>query len=339
MQPVVRNLLFKAAFIFLAAGSAGAIGSDVPPRTDGNDRATTNPPAPTAEQIANWITQLDDNRYVVREEATSRLLETQGAALNPLLAAANGVRPEPADRAVWILRRLSSTKDAAFRRQVLERLAQLKNHTQTALVARRALAEIRHNEAVVEIHRLGGRFVTNEAFPPYIVPRIELDEKWRGGDSGMAHLRNLIGAYQVVIIGAEITAKGAAELQHVNQLRDVILYRTQVTPEDLPELQKLLPHVLLDYRRGGLLGVGADSLDVTGPAVVATVQPGSAAEAAGIQVRDTIVKFQGQPVNNFRALTTMIGKHSAGDEVTVDVLRAGRPIPFKLKLGAWKSPQ
>jgi hypothetical protein len=222
---------------------------------------------------------------------------------------------------------------------VLETLAQLKNHPQAAQAAARALAEIRHNEAVVEIQRLGGRLVTSEQFPANTVIRVELNDGWRGGDAGMAHFRNLIGAYQVVIIGAEITDKGAAELQHVDQLREVWLYRTQVTPEKRQELQKLMPNVVIDYRRGGLLGVGADPLDMTGAAVVANVQPGSAAEAAGIRLQDTIVKFQGQPVENFRALTEMIGKHSAGDEVTVDVLRSGEPIQFKLKLGEWKSLQ
>ncbi len=151
--------------------------------------------------------------------------------------------------------------------------------------------------------------------------------------------RDLIGAYQVIIIGADITAKGAAELQHVSQLREVMLYRTQVTPEDVPALQKLLPHVMIDYRRGGLLGVGANPLDGAAAAVVATVQPGSAAEAAGILVGDAIEKFEGQPVENFKALTTMIGKHGAGEEVTLDVLRAGKSIQFKLKLGEWKSLQ
>jgi hypothetical protein len=330
-----RNL-FSAAVVLFAFCSA-AIGNDGAQPLDQKDSATASPLPPTPEQVAEWIAQLDDNRYVVREEATSRLLEAQGAVLDPLLASANGERPEPADRAVWILRRLSHSKDQALRRQVLERLAQLKNHPQAAQAAKRALAEIRHNEAIVEIQRLGGRIITAEQFPAYTVLRVELNDGWRGGDAGMAHFRNLIGAYQIVIIGAEVTAKGAAELQHVDQLREVWLYRTQVTPEELPELQKSMPHVLIDYRRGGLLGVGADPLDVTGAAVVANVQPGSAAEAAGIRERDTIVKFQGEPIENFKELTTRIGKHSAGDEVTIDVVRGGQPLQFKLKLGEWKT--
>ncbi|HJQ79476.1 MAG TPA: PDZ domain-containing protein [Lacipirellulaceae bacterium] len=336
--PIARCRFSFAALLLVASCTTTSIGNDVAQPADQKGSATGSPPTATPEQIAQWIAQLDDNRYVVREEATSRLLETQGAGLDLLLAAANGQRPEPADRAVWILRRLSYTKNEGLRRQVLEHLAQLQNHPQAAQAANRALAEIRHNQAVVEIQRLGGRFVTSEQFPAHIVLRVELNDQWRGGDAGMAHFRNLIGAYQVVAIGAEITAKGASELQHVDQLREIMLYGTQVTPEDLPELQKLMPHVsLIDVRRGGLLGVGADPLDVTGAAVVATVQPGSAAEAAGIRVRDKIMKFQGEPVENFKGLTTMIGKHFAGDEVTINVLRGDQPLEFKLKLGEWQS--
>jgi PDZ domain-containing protein len=339
MFRMLRNLLVSTTVVLLAPNCIAVIANDIARESDPTASAPENEPAPAPEQIAAWIVQLDDNRYVVREQATRYLLDAQAAALDPLLATANGESPEPADRAVWVLRRLGNSKEQDLRRQALERLAQLRNHPQAAVDALEALAQIRHNEAIVAIQRLGGRYVTGEQFGPYATPRVELDQQWRGGDAGLVHLRDLIGAYQVIIIGADITAKGAAELQHVNQLREVMLYRTQVTPEDVPALQKLLPHVMIDYRRGGLLGVGANPLDGTGAAVVATVQPGSAAEAAGILVGDTIEKFEGQKVENFRALTTMIGKHGAGDEVTIDVFRAGKPIHFKLKLGEWKSLQ
>jgi hypothetical protein len=339
MFRIAQNSFAYAAVLLIASSCSAATATESARQPDQKSSSAESQAAATSEQIAAWILQLDDNRYVVREEATRHLLETQAAALDPLLATANGKSPEPADRAVWILRRLGNSKEQGLRRQALERLAQLRNHPHAAAAALAALAEIRHNEAIVAIHRLGGRYVTGDQFGPYATPRVELDHQWRGGDAGLAHLRDLLGAYQVIIIGAGITAKGAAELQHVNQLREVLLYRTQVTPEDVPALQKLLPHVMIDYRRGGLLGVGANPLDGAGAAVVATVQPGSAAEAAGILVGDKIEKFEGQPVENFKALTVMIGKHGAGDEVTIDVLRAGKPLQFKLKLGEWKSLQ
>jgi hypothetical protein len=304
------------------------------------DRSAAQQTAPTSEQIAAWTAQLDDNRYLVRERATRLLLEAEAAALDPLLATANGELPEPADRAVWILRRIADSKQLALRRQALERLAQLQKRPQVAAAARDALAEIRHNEAVEAIHQLGGRYVSGEypmQYGPFLLtPRVELDHQWQGGDAGLAHLRHLLAAQQVIIIGTDVSAAGVAELQHVNHLKDVLLYGTELTLEELPKIQELLPEVKIDYRRGALLGVGS-KLNAEEPAVVGTVQPGSAAAEAGVQVGDTIQKFQGQPVPSFKALTTMIGKHRAGEEVTLEILRGGQPVELKLKLGEWKT--
>src|SRR5688572_660180 len=115
--PIARCRFSFAALLLVASCTTTSIGNDGAQPADQKGSATGSPPTATPEQIAQWIAQLDDNRYVVREEATSRLLETQGAGLDLLLAAANGQRPEPADRAVWILRRLSHAKDEALRRQ------------------------------------------------------------------------------------------------------------------------------------------------------------------------------------------------------------------------------
>jgi S1-C subfamily serine protease len=94
----------------------------------------------------------------------------------------------------------------------------------------------------------------------------------------------------------------------------------------------------LDYRRGALLGVGrTPGTDTIGPATVNSVSPGSAAAVAGIQVGDVIQKFNGEPLANFKVLTQKIGDHQPGDEVALTVLRNGKPIDFKVKLGQWKN--
>src|SRR4051812_38745201 len=96
-------------------------------------------PAPTAAEIGAWIAQLNDNRYLIREQATRHLQDSGIAALDQLQAAADGERPEPADRSVWILRRLSNTKDTTLKRQALEHLADLKKRPQVAAAARQTL--------------------------------------------------------------------------------------------------------------------------------------------------------------------------------------------------------
>ena len=171
----------------------------------------------------------------------------------------------------------------------------------------------------------------------YYTPRLELDQQWRGTDADLMHVRNLVGVRQIIIFGTEISIDGLAHLQQANMLQDLLLYGTKLEAEDVPKVQKLLPQVAIDFRRGGLLGVGSNMPEGMGSAVVGIVKKGSAAESVGIQVGDTIQKFENQTVPNFKALTLMIGKHRAGDEVTLEVLRNGQTMEFKVKLDAWQS--
>jgi hypothetical protein len=320
-----------------------AIVESAEPKSDKtNDEAASAEirPVPRPEQIAAWIADLDDNRYLARETATRQLLEAGAASLNDLLTTANGDRPEPADRAIWILRRLGNAKDQSLRRQALEHMVLLQNRPQIAAAAHESLAEIRHNEAVEAIQRLGGRYVTSEygmAITAYYTPRVVLDQQWRGTDADLAHIRDLVAVRQVIIIGTDISVDGLAHLQNVNMLQDLLLYGTKLEPDDKAKVQKLLPHVTIDYRRGALLGVGTNAQNDMGPAVVGIVTKGSVAEQAGIRVGDIIHKFENQPVPNFKALTGMIGQHRAGDEVTLVAVRNGESIEFKIKLGAWET--
>ncbi len=81
----------------------------------------------------------------------------------------------------------------------------------------------------------------------------------------------------------------------------------------------------------GLLGVGfepiaqaaARALGVpTGAAQVSTVQPGSAADDAGIEAGDIIVAVEGDELTTAYQLQALIGTRRPGDEVVLTVLRA-----------------
>ncbi len=63
-------------------------------------------------------------------------------------------------------------------------------------------------------------------------------------------------------------------------------------------------------------------------------RPGpSPAREAGLQRGDVILKFEGKNVTGFRQLIEMIAGRKAGDTVTVDLERAGRPIQLPIELG------
>jgi len=62
-----------------------------------------------------------------------------------------------------------------------------------------------------------------------------------------------------------------------------------------------------------------------GGEMIADVAPKSAAEAAGIEVKDVILSFEGKPMENARQFGVNIYQH-AGDIVSLEVLRNGRKV-------------
>lgn len=311
-----------AAFLCFALACGGAAAEDTPP---------------TADQIAEWIAQLDSNQYQVREEATRHLVSANVAALEALASAANGDRPEPADRAVWILQRLAETKDVDVRRNVLERLARIDKQPQVAAQAQDELAQIRHDAAVRAILKLGGH-LRDQPFNPMmqraISAHVILDDNWRGGDDGVKHVQDIRELSTVTIIGSNVTRAGLEELQGVGSLRELHLYGSRLQEADVEALKKVLPGVTIDFNRGALLGIRGNDV---GPAQVVFVQPGSAAAAANLRRNDVIQKLDGQPVLDFADLRSKIGKHRPGDEVALEIDRGGKTIEMKVKLGRWKT--
>ena len=88
------------------------------------------------------------------------------------------------------------------------------------------------------------------------------------------------------------------------------------------------------------LGVTLQDLDAqvaktyglpSGPQVV-TVTEGSCSEKAGLQPHDIIVGFDGDEISSFSELVSALGKHRAGDTVTLKLYRAGAELEVTLTL-------
>lgn len=101
------------------------------------------------------------------------------------------------------------------------------------------------------------------------------------------------------------------------------------------DLARSIMNQIVDFGevRRGLLGVQIQNIDseaaealgaeVDSGALVASVEPGSAAESAGIQVDDIIVRVNGDRIDSSRELMNAIGLKSSGDDVEVELLRGG----------------
>lgn len=71
--------------------------------------------------------------------------------------------------------------------------------------------------------------------------------------------------------------------------------------------------------------------DETG-ALVQTVTRGSPASKAGIQVGDVITSVSGQKVENASKLPLIVSSHKPGTEISIDLIRDGKPLTVMAKL-------
>ena len=79
----------------------------------------------------------------------------------------------------------------------------------------------------------------------------------------------------------------------------------------------------------------ADNLGMTTTvgALVASIKPGSPAEQAGLKTTDVITRFDNQDVAQMRGLPRIVARTPIGKEVDIDVLRNGKVMRFRVRVG------
>jgi len=84
----------------------------------------------------------------------------------------------------------------------------------------------------------------------------------------------------------------------------------------------------------------ADSFKLKAPggALVAKVEPGSAAANAGLKAGDVILSFDGKPVVQSGDLASRVSIAPPGEKVALEISRDGKPMTLTAKIGAASAP-
>jgi hypothetical protein len=204
--------------------------------------------APSPEQIARWIVELDSDRFLVRETATDSLIDAGAPAIAPLAKALRGGGLELATRGVHVLRELALCDDPATERAALATLKETASLRITAAARRAAetLAQIdviRRDRAVAELERLGARFrLVDTDIRLHLVPgewTLEIDSRWMGTADDLRRLRWLSDVRQVMFDNANIDGESLAHLAALEGAVYVVIKRAKIDDDALACLERL----------------------------------------------------------------------------------------------------
>ena len=84
--------------------------------------------------------------------------------------------------------------------------------------------------------------------------------------------------------------------------------------------------------RGPMLGIGGESVEGNGGAVIGTVTPGGPAEKAGIKPGDVVIGFDDKPMKSLEELAQAISRKTVGDNVKIELLRNGKKMELNATL-------
>jgi hypothetical protein len=345
------RILYICALLFAAAAFAVvpkvAIGQtpsapQIRPEASSPSKARDESSAASSAAIAAWIADLDSREYRVRERATSQLAVSGATALDPLLAAANGNRPEPAERAVWILQKLAHVDDPSAAMAALHRLIQLRDRP--AIVAQADAELLRINVLAAKRHlesRGAECTVQFESIPTTgeyaSVFHVRLGEKWGGTAEDFRPLAELRRQRHFRLEGDAINDAVIKHFETSHDLKWMQLWKTKVSVDGVNSLKEQRPNVDIYLRNRALMGVACGNH--AAGAQVKNVEPGTAADAAGIVKEDVITKINGNEIPDFDRLTANVAQHEPGERITVEILRDEQTHTVTVTLGSWESFQ
>jgi hypothetical protein len=315
------------------------------------EKREKNPSEPSPEMLSRWIAQLDSDEYWTREDASKRLFRAGRAAIGALRAAADSEKLEVSSRAVAVLSRLLELEDPQAELAAETALEEIAEGRVTSAAARAESAlesyrGSRQERALARLRQLGATIATR-ALPTgeIALVHITIGEGWRGDGDDLAALKRIPSLQRLSIYVESVDDDDVKHLASLKQLTDLELFGTAISAPALEKLAASLAPTRVDGRKGGLLGVQGSREAKGGGCLVTGVQQGSAADKAGLQPGDKIVKFEGAAVADFTSLTKLIATKGGGETVELEIERQSQTgdqietetLHKKATLDQWKN--
>ena len=279
------------------------------------------------ESIRTAIARLDDSSFSQREQAVDDLYTAGFTAIWALRDAAESRSPEASVRAVDILQRLYQIEDERTSETIEQTFSALK-HVENLSVTARAerafdtLSDVRQKRAIRKLEQLGGtiRFsdpnLDRQAFGRPRIDYVMLGREWNGGEAGLRLLERI----------EDIRLSDRATLY--------IIRGVEISDATILNLKAELPNLHIQRRGPAKLGVTSEARKPG--CIITSVEPGSAADRAGLKMFDQIVEIDGREIVTFDELIEIVGEKEPGDKVPIVFQRGGEIHTSTAELSGWK---
>lgn len=159
-----------------------------------------------------------------------------------------------------------------------------------------------------------------------------LGREWRGGDTGLKHLKDLSGVAQLQIDHADLTDAALPHIAKMKSLTYLNIRGAKFSRDALRAFHRQRPKVSLMAMGEGMMGVmGAFNAE---GCFLDNVQAGTAAHEAGLQAGDKVTSIAGEPIADFSELTIAVSTRQAGDKLKVAYERGGERRETEVTLKA-----
>ena len=291
------------------------------------------------ERVSRAIAQLGANQYADRESASRQLALMGVIAVDQLVHAARGNDSEVAARAVDALRAMLRQDDSELSNKAEAALESIAEQGSLA-VAQQAEVALDFFDAAQavsarkKLEELGAIFSDTGLSGL----RLEIAEDWKGDSRSLKLVTRLQKVVHVSLFGLQLTERDAVTLGRLRGIERLDLYGVGLSDTAIRQLKQRLQETEIDIRKGGKLGIAG--MPLQGQCVIAGIQPGSAAEKAGLLPQDVITEINGTAISDFGSCTRIIGEHKPGEEISVVIERIkpdGSAGQFRkvVVLGGW----
>lgn len=232
----------------------------------GLPRALAQPSHDTAspQQIDQWLAALEDNSFLVREDATVKLIGAGARVIEPVLNRLSSMKtPEAKLRAVFVLKQLALSDDDAVHeaaRRAMEHVVALR----LGAVSRRAeeslesLYAVRQRRALQELVRLGAKTLPERTYQLDFVSGLQLDNDWQGTDADLRHLRYMVNLTELKFAGEKVRDNWLEYLPAMKELTALSISRANISAAGMKHVAGLANLRILELK---YVSVGDDCVD------------------------------------------------------------------------------